>query len=238
MLEADDRRKLMRTIEAAIQRMSWQVGVVIIDTVSRSLAGQDENGQEAMTLFVNACNAVQEFTGGAVLGVHHSGKDTSKGMRGSTVLLGGCDASIRLTREEDGRVNLEVEKQKDAEQGEPILITLKKVGWEVDGVELTTLVPFKSDAPAALSRQLSLTEARAVFSAVADAWSEKSPWSTAPQSKRRGRYLPSMIAGKYGITEESALGYVIGWQEEGFLKHTVCDERNKVSGLRVLKELV
>jgi len=237
MLDENDRKKLLRTIEAAIARMEWQVGLVVIDTVSRALAGQDENGQEAMTLFVNACNAVQTFTGGAVLGVHHSGKDTTKGMRGSTVLLGGCDASICLNRDEDGRVKLEVEKQKDAEQGEPIMVTLKKVFWEVDGGEQSTLVPYKSDAPAIMSRQLSTTEARAIFELVALAWADKSPWSTAPQSKRRGRYLPSLMAGKYGITEESALGYVIGWQENGLMRHGVCDAANKVSGLEVVKDM-
>lgn len=238
MLDADDRRKLLRTVEIAIQRMSVRVGLVIIDTVSRSLAGQDENGQEAMTLFVNACNAVQTFTGGAVLGIHHSGKDATRGMRGSTVLLGGCDASIRLTRDEDdGRVKIEVEKQKDAEQGEPIMMTLKKVAWDIEGVEVTTLVPFKSNAPAALTRQLTRAEAMVVFEQVDQAWGQKVPWSTAPQSKRRGRYLPSVMAQQFGITEEAALGYVIGWQENGFMRHALCDERNKVSGLEVVRFL-
>lgn len=237
MLDDAERAKLLRTVEVAIARMQWQVGLVVIDTVSRSLAGQDENGQEAMTLFVNACNSVQNFTGGAVLGVHHSGKDTTKGMRGSTVLLGGCDASICLNREEDGRVELVVEKQKDAEQGEPILIALKKVQWEKDGEEQSTLVPFKSDAPALLNRQLSLNEARSVFELIMNAWNAKAPWSTAPQSKRSGRYLPSYMAGKYGLTEASALGYVIGWQEEGLLQTAICDEKHKVKGLEVLRDL-
>lgn len=237
MLEADDRRKLLRTVEAAIARMSWHVGLVIIDTVSRSLAGQDENGQEAMTLFVNACNAVQEYTGGAVLGVHHSGKDAARGMRGSTVLLGGCDASIRLTREEDGRVKLEVEKQKDAEQGEPLLMTLKKVAWDADDAEVSTLVPYKSDEPAALERQLTHAEAREVFEAVMKGWAAKSPWSVSPQSKRSGRYLPDMIADKYGITHDAALGYVIGWQRNGFMRTEICDARRKVSGLEVIEDL-
>lgn len=237
MLDDAERAKLLRTVEVAIARMQWQVGLVVIDTVSRSLAGQDENGQEAMTLFVNACNSVQNFTGGAVLGVHHSGKDTTKGMRGSTVLLGGCDASICLNREEDGRVELVVEKQKDAEQGEPILIALKKVQWEKDGAEQSTLVPFKSDAPALLNRQLSLNEARSVFELIMNAWNAKAPWSTAPQSKRSGRYLPSYMAGKYGLTEASALGYVIGWQEEGLLQTAICDEKHKVKGLEVLRDL-
>jgi len=237
LLDADDRRKLLRTVEAAIARMRFPVGLVIIDTVSRSLAGQDENGQEAMTLFVNACNAVQNFTGGAVLGVHHSGKDTSRGMRGSTVLLGGCDASIRLTKEEDGRVSIEVEKQKDAEQGEPVLMTLKKVTWGPEDDEISTLVPFKSDAPAAMSRQLSMAEVRAIFEAIATAWNEKRPWSTATQSKRSGRYLPSYLAGKYGLTEQSALDYAVKWQEEGALQTAMCDEKHKVKGLEVLRTI-
>jgi hypothetical protein len=237
LLDADERRKLLRTVEAAMARMNGNVGLVVIDTVSRSLAGQDENGQESMTLFVNACNAVQDFTGGAVLGVHHSGKDTAKGMRGSTVLLGGCDASIRLTKEDDGRVTMDVEKQKDAEQGEARLFTLKKVAWLHEGDEMTTLVPLLSSLPAAQARSLSIGDVQRVFGMIADGWAAKKPWSVLAQSKRSFRYLPERMARLFEITEEAAFGYVQGWVEEGLLEVEMCDARNRVSGLRVIRSI-
>lgn len=235
MLDPDDRRKLLRTIEAGIARMGTTVGLVIIDTVSRSLAGQDENGQEAMTLFVNACNQVQEYIGGAVLGVHHSGKDASRGMRGSTVLLGGCDASIRLTRDEDGRVAIEVEKQKDAEAGDPRMMTLKKVIWDGEHGEMSTLVPFLSSEPAAVNRSLSINEVRQIFKMVQEDYDKGVPWGITHHSKRRGRYLAGYIAENFGIDEPRARGYVEDWQQNNMLRESDPGIKGRAKGLEVLE---
>ena len=45
------------------------------------------------------------------------------------------------------------------------------------------------------------------------------------------------MADRFGITEQVAERYVEGWQRENYLRPEVCDTRNKVSGLRVLKML-
>ena len=82
-------------IEHGIDRLFF-----IIDTVARSLLG-DENSSSDMSAFVTACNAVQRHIDGAVIGVHHAGKDATRGMRGSTALLGAVDAALRVTQEDD-----------------------------------------------------------------------------------------------------------------------------------------
>jgi len=109
MTEQEEVEKLLRTIDSLQQDFS----LCIIDTVARSLLG-DENSSSDMSAFVTACNAVQRHIDGAVIGVHHAGKDATRGMRGSTALLGAVDAALRVKKEDDGLL-LQCEKQKDAE---------------------------------------------------------------------------------------------------------------------------
>jgi len=90
-----------------------------VDTVARALLGGDENSSTDMGLFVDACDAIRKRFNCALLAVHHSGKDVTRGLRGSNALLGGIDTSILMNPLEgdDGQriSEIKIEKQKDAE---------------------------------------------------------------------------------------------------------------------------
>lgn len=235
LLEPKDRAKLLRTIDAAVERAGFKIGLTIVDTVSRALAGQDENGQESMSMFVSACGEIQVHTGGAVIGVHHSGKDKEKGMRGSTVLLGGCDASMKVTKNGDIAM-LKTEKQKDAEEAEPVSFTLRKVEW-ASGFDKpdSTLVPFKTEnAPATQSRGLSRAQCRRLLDEIEAAWMRKRPWSVTPQTRASGRYLPGWMVSEFGVTEDLAKLILGDWQQNGILDDAVADSDTKRRGLTVL----
>lgn len=239
LLDDKERAKLLRTIDAAKARAGFEIGLTVVDTMSRASAGQDENSQETMSKMVAACGDIQDHTKGAVLGIHHSGKDKERGMRGSTVLLGGCDASLKLTKSASEQVKIEVEKQKDAEEIAPILMQMKKVEWAT-GLEneQSTLVPFKAAVITAEPKhQLTKSEANAIFNLIDFAWGQGSPWSNVPQAKRRGRYLPDQMRDDYRIEEREALDLIEGWQRRGYLATEVRDTRNKVSGLKVVRML-
>lgn len=238
LLDPAQVEKLIRTIEEAALRVSFEIGLVIIDTVSRAIAGQDENGQEAMSLFVEACGAIQTHTGGAVIGIHHSGKDSARGMRGSTVLLGGCDASLKLSKDEAGRVTIECEKQKDAEQAAPVFMTMKKVEWQ-SGIAKSesTLVPIKSEKPLIEEKAISRRHADEIFDEVDRAWSDGNPWSVHPQAQRRGRWIVKHIAETYEVTQRVAEDHVSAWQMRGYMATEIINPSTKASGLRVLRRL-
>ena len=108
--EQDEVEKLMRTISSFGQQFT----LVVVDTVARALLGGDENSATDAGLFVAACDAIGAHAGCAVWGIHHSGKDATRGMRGSSSLLGAVSTSIRIIKDEE-TVNISVEKQKDAE---------------------------------------------------------------------------------------------------------------------------
>ena len=108
--EPEDIARLVATIEDIEQPFS----LVIVDTVARAIAGAEENSSTDMGLFVAACDEIKALTGGALLAVHHAGKDANRGARGSTALLGAVDTSLMVGKSED-IVVLRTEKMKDAE---------------------------------------------------------------------------------------------------------------------------
>ena len=78
----------------SIDRVGGDFSAIFVDTVARALPGSDENSATDMGAFVDACDRIRHHTGSAVIGVQHSGKDISRGMRGSSALLGAVDTSI------------------------------------------------------------------------------------------------------------------------------------------------
>ena len=134
---SEDIEKLLATIDSLKQKFS----LVIVDTVARSLLGEDENSSQAAGLWIAACNAIQSHAGAAVLGVHHSGKDATRGMRGSSAILGGVDAAIRVLPGDDS-ITVQVEKQKDAEPAEDMRLDMLPIALMGE----TSLVLQKSDS--------------------------------------------------------------------------------------------
>jgi hypothetical protein len=209
------------------------------DTVSRALAGGDENGSDAMGQFVAACDAIKRHVGGALLGVHHSGKDKDRGMRGSSVLLGACDAAIRVTKTEH-IVTLKTEKQKDAEEAAPIYMELRKRAWaEGLGKEETTLVPFRSEAPAEETNNgLSNEQITRSFGLLADAWGDKNALSLAAQTRDQGRYAPDILTARLGADARIWQAALRDWLANGCLSVEEYDSHAHKSGLRVLNPII
>lgn len=238
LLDPEQRAKLLRTLDEAMRRAGFAIGLVVIDTVSRSLAGAGENGADEMGAFVTACDIVRHHTGGAVLGVHHSGKDKEKGMRGSTVLLGACDGVIRITK--DGElVTLKTEKQKDAEESAPIYMRMKKVSWPIEGDEWqSTLVPFLTvDRPIA-REEMNNEQITKSFEILSKAWNAGRPLSTSPQVRTQGRYAPSILSKEVGCSEKLATEYLTSWLENDCLSLEIFDTHSKTKGLRVINSII
>ena len=132
-------KRLLRSID----RVGGDFNAVFVDTVARALPGSDENSATDMGAFVDACDRIRHHTGAAVIGVHHSGKDISRGMRGSSALLGAVDTSIEV-KNSDGVICLKNEKQKDHAEHPPIYLKMKAIGL-VDGSSVV-LELIKSDS--------------------------------------------------------------------------------------------
>jgi len=108
-------------------REMGEFDLIVIDTVARALAGAEENSATEMGKFIAACGRLQTDHNASVLGIHHSGKDVAKGMRGSSSLLGAVNTSMSCKRVDDNQIKLTFEKQKDIEIAEPINLDMVQV---------------------------------------------------------------------------------------------------------------
>lgn len=101
--------------------------LIVIDTVARSMVGMEENSSSETGIFVAACDRIRTHADCALLAIHHSGKDTSRGMRGSNALLGAVDTSLQVKAAGKENVLMHVEKQKDAEPVPDMQFAFEKV---------------------------------------------------------------------------------------------------------------
>lgn len=106
----------------AIRERNVKPVVIFVDTLARAFAGGEENSSAEMMQFVSVLTALQDAFQCSVTVVHHSGKDESRGMRGSSALLAACDAELELTRISDDDATEPVctvksTKQKDGMDG-------------------------------------------------------------------------------------------------------------------------
>src|ERR1019366_1061010 len=97
-----------------MQQDDDNVGLVIFDTLSTCTAGKNENAPEVATAAIDSVKRIIEALNSAAIIVHHPGKDTSRGARGHSSLLGNVDTMWKVERS-GMSATLKVEKQKDGE---------------------------------------------------------------------------------------------------------------------------
>lgn len=124
-------------VSATVKEMVSSCGVtptlIVVDTLARNFGAADENSAADMGSFVmNLDNNLRHPWKATVAIVHHSGKDASRGARGSTALRGAVDAEYEIARDESGTVRMQPHKMKDAENPEPL-------AFRLDGIELPLL---------------------------------------------------------------------------------------------------
>jgi AAA domain len=103
------------------------VVLTILDTLHRCAPGADENSAKDMGRIIESLDQLRNATGGHVCVIHHAGKDVTKGMRGSSALLGAVDTVIELSGD-TGTLRVAVTAQKETEPAPPWWCRLKTVG--------------------------------------------------------------------------------------------------------------
>ena len=86
----------------AVRAVGWGDPVlVVVDTLSQNFGGRNENDGDAMSEFIDALSKLRESLGGAaVLVLHHTGKDQSRGARGHSALPAAADTMIEVSGEQ------------------------------------------------------------------------------------------------------------------------------------------
>lgn len=135
--------RLAESVATAASQSETPCKLVVLDTMSRAMAGADENKPADMTAAVAAIDAVRAATGAHVAVVHHSGKDEARGSRGHSSLRAAVDTEIEIIRPEGQAVSTaRVTKQRDLPFGPPMPYTLRVVelGTNRRGKPITSCV--------------------------------------------------------------------------------------------------
>lgn len=141
-----DVKALAHVADRVTARTELPVRLIVVDTLSRALAGGDENGKDMGALVGNLLR-LSDMTGATSLAVHHPGKDAAKGMRGHSALEGNVDTTIEV--EADKKVpgtppsgKMIPRKQRDNEAGAPMPFKLLpvQVGIDTRGKPQRTLI--------------------------------------------------------------------------------------------------
>ena len=149
-----DKDKLIQAIRAQMETPA----VVVVDTLNRSLNG-NENDSKDMAAYIRAADAIRETFHCAVIIVHHCGIAANR-PRGHTSLSGADDAQIAVERDGDsGVITASVEHMKDGEAGTAVRSRLESVdlGCDDDGDPITScvIVPVEGEKPSGRRREVS-----------------------------------------------------------------------------------
>jgi len=142
--------------------------VVFIDTLNRAAPTADENSSRDMGEVLQAAKRLQALTGGVVVLVHHTGKDTTRGLRGHSSLFAAMDAAVEVSRDGDRR-EWRVAKSKDGADGEahPFTLEVLTLGEDEAGDTVTSCVVTAVTGGAVRAPRLTPTQRASVDSLAA-----------------------------------------------------------------------
>jgi hypothetical protein len=139
--DVQDIDHLISDIREKAEKAGIPVALVIIDTVSRVLAGGDENSSTDMGGFRRSLDRLRDELHCHATAVHHPGKELSRGARGHSMLKADIDAEIIVTKQ-DTISRARVDKQRDGPIGETLTFKIRPmiIGYSENGTPVTSCV--------------------------------------------------------------------------------------------------
>lgn len=148
----------------AVKGLGVPVALIVVDTLSRAMAGGDENSSVDMGNIVTHFDALREQTSAHLLVVHHTGKNIAQGARGHSLLRAATDTEIEIS---EGV--FEVTKQRDLPKSWSSAFGLDVVtlGRDADGDPITSCTVKLVSKAEGFEGDLNVKEA-AVYRAVSE----------------------------------------------------------------------
>jgi hypothetical protein len=127
--------------------------IIVLDTLATAIAGEDENSSKAAAYLTanGAAGWIRDAYKALVIVLAHSGKDSSKGVRGHSGFGGNADVILHLEADKAaGAIKLTVEKMRDGRDDFSVYFRYDKGGVPVprriSSAEYTELVAARGDA--------------------------------------------------------------------------------------------
>lgn len=212
-----DRKAALEVVELA--RAAGPFALIVVDTLARAAVGADENSATEMGVVIDHAIAIGRATGAAVLLVHHSGKDGSKGARGSSAIKAALEAEIEVVRADRDR-SATVTKMRDGEDGASFGFRLRTValGKDEEGEPVTSCVvehvsgsvaaDKRRAAPGGRTKKLALAAVRELVGLAGEA---------APEDAVLAGVVGQMVGGDTRDNRRNAKRALTGLVEDGFV---------------------
>ncbi|MBZ9673438.1 AAA family ATPase [Mesorhizobium sp. ES1-3] len=140
--------------------------MIVVDTLSRAMAGGNENSPDDMGRFVRHCDQIRIATGAHLAAIHHAGKDDGRGARGHSLLRAAADTEVEVVKSESGIVVATTTKQRDHASGDAFAFKLVpvEIGQDEEGRAITSCAIEEADAAPAIApkQQMSAKQRNAI----------------------------------------------------------------------------
>lgn len=120
---------------ATIEALNRPLSLLVLDTLSRVMAGGEENGSVDMGTMVKHFDRIRKATGAHVMVVHHSGKDQARGSRGHSSLRAATDTEIEIS---EGQIAVTKQRDLDKSFSSAFRLDVVKLGVDEDGEDVTS----------------------------------------------------------------------------------------------------
>lgn len=135
--------EVIATIRNAEAHCGCEVGLIVIDTYAKSIAanGGDENSAKDQNMCLANLRRIQESTGVHIALVGHTGKDETRGARGSNAHLADVDLTVQFSGDKEAR-SATIIKNNDGPEGILTCFKLELVvlGKDEDGDDITVAI--------------------------------------------------------------------------------------------------
>lgn len=203
--------------------------IVLLDTLADTFGG-DEIKRAHARQFVQGVggNIARTFNCGVVIAAHpsQSGLASGKGTGGSTAWNNTFRSRLYLTRPEgeDNDSTRILSRMKANYASTDGAITLR---WESGA--------FVVDQAKTAASGIDWRTINVVFKELDRAWNAGEAWSSAPQSRKDGRYFPMWMFTHHGVPERQGAKAIEQWMVAGLLRTEILSAKSKQRGIRVLQ---
>jgi hypothetical protein len=132
------------TIKAVEDEWGKPVGAIALDTFPKGIAagGGEENSAKDVNIVAANLRRLHEKVSVHIAAIGHTGKDESRGSRGSNANQGDWDVEYRISKRADGVKKVWIEKANDQEEGPVTAFLMKpyKLGVGEDLEDITTSI--------------------------------------------------------------------------------------------------
>jgi predicted transcriptional regulator len=181
-----------------------------VDTLARCFGGGDENTAQEMGEFIDGIESLKKATGATMMVLHHTGKQSQDGERGSSALRAAADTMIQVSKTKT-LITVKNNKQKDDEEFRDIRLQMKQVA--VDGDKSIVLETADENSVAIDSLPSRLKECLRALADSPDASARTTEWARLAGLKDRtfhshrkslvdAGFVDVVRKGVYAITEK------------------------------------